>query len=80
MTDTMMALKRYGLKKSDFRIVKLQNAKAGTMGYTQVTWNGKTYEFGGCSCGRSTASVSVNTRMQYEWSIDSFLSMVNAIR
>lgn len=80
MTDTMMALKRYGLKKSDFRIVRLQNAKTGTMGITHVTYNGKTYQFEGCACGRPTASVSVNTRLQYEWSYDSFLSMVNAIR
>lgn len=79
MTDTMMALKRYGLKKSDFRIVRLQNAKTGTMGITQVNYNGKTYQFEGLSCGKPTASVSVNTRLQYESAIDQFLSMVHAV-
>lgn len=79
MTDTMMALKRYGLTKNDFRIVRLQNAKAGTMGETRVTYNGNTYQFVSCS-GCNTSSVSKNTKLQLDSAIDSFLSMVKAIR
>lgn len=79
MTDTMMALKRYGLKKSDFRIVRLQNAKLGIMGDTHVTYNGQTYSFQGIS-GFGTSSESKNRKLQLDDAMDRFLSMVHAIR